>query len=66
MGQGNSNMDFSAYPFQLSEEEWKNLSNEDLRRGYEQAQMQKIQETILLQRRLLVQEARQGDRPIRD
>ena len=51
---------------QLSEEEWKNLSNEDLRRGYEQAQMQKIQETILLQRRLLVQEARQGDRPIRD
>ena len=30
MGQGNSSMDFSAYPFQLSEEEWRSkLTSEE-------------------------------------
>ncbi|HBS06399.1 MAG TPA: hypothetical protein DEA96_15635 [Leptospiraceae bacterium] len=51
---------------EISEEQWKRLSDEDIRRGYQQAQMQRIQETIMLQRRLLVQEAKQSDRTLKD
>lgn len=42
----------------LTEEQWKNLTSREIIEAYRQSTMQKIQEQILLQRRLLIQKER--------